>query len=194
MQSTHWIKRVPLLNCFQRLETFWAIQMSHWATKVLLILQTMGISNSPYHRSWNVVLSKYPSFITIIYSYKGRTWIMSALDPLFVSSLSSTDRDSSLVMIKMTEEELKVTFFLGLPPFFCDITTGLICTSLPTAGGSVTGLWHLSSRKHSSCKRRLRNWAERKQSWIVRKALPLIWINIQENWLNLTWVVVFVSW
>lgn len=96
----------------------------------------------------------------ISHSYKGRTWMTSALDAL-VLSLSSTDRDSSLVMIKMMEEELKVTFFFGLSPSFCDITMGLICISLSAAGRFLAGRWHLSSRKHRSCRRDLRNCREK---------------------------------
>lgn len=95
----------------------------------------------------------------ISHSYKGRTWMTSALDAL-VLSLSSTDRDSSLVMMKMMEEELKVTFFFGLSPSFCDITMGLICSSLSAAGRFFAGRWHLSSLKHRSCRRDLRNCGE----------------------------------
>lgn len=87
----------------------------------------------------------------------------STLDTL-VLSLSSADRDSSLVMIKMMEEELKVTFFFGLSPSFCDITMGLICISLSAAGRFLAGRWHRNSRKHRSCRRDLRNWAEKKEN------------------------------
>jgi hypothetical protein len=87
----------------------------------------------------------------------------STLDALLLS-LSSTDRDSSLVMIKMIEEELKVTFFFGLSPSFCDITMGLMCISLSAAGRFLAGRWHLSRRKHRSCRRDLRNCREKQRS------------------------------
>lgn len=135
-----------------------AIQISCWATKVLLIHIEWVFWDSLFNGSLYIVSAlRLPSFITIIHSYKGRTWITSTLGPL-AFSLSSTASDSSLAIMKMMEEELKVTFFFGLSPSFCDITMGLICISLPTVGRSLGGCWHLSGWKHRSCKRDLRNF------------------------------------
>lgn len=91
-----------------------------------------------------------------LFSYSGFTWMTFTFVPLCLL-LSSICGVSSLVIIKMIEEELNVTFFFGLSPPFWDITIGRIGLSFPSPGVSFAVLWNLIKRKHRSCKRHCRN-------------------------------------
>lgn len=83
----------------------------------------------------------------------------------FCLLLSSICWVSSLVIIKMIEEELNVTFFFGLSPPFWDITIGRIGLSFSSPGVSFAVLWNLIKRKHRSCKRHCRNCKRKKTEW-----------------------------
>lgn len=96
------------------------------------------------------------SHVSSAHPCNGFTWMTFTFVSLCLL-LSSICSVSSLVIIKMTEEELKVTFFFGLSPAFWDITIGRIGLSLPVAGVSFIVLWNLIRRKHRSCKRQCRN-------------------------------------
>lgn len=96
------------------------------------------------------------SHVSLAHPYSGFTWMTFTFVSLCLL-LSSICWVSSLVIIKMIEEELKVTFFFGLSPAFWDITIGRIGLLFPVAGVSFTLLWNLIRRKHRSCKRHWRN-------------------------------------
>lgn len=119
-------------------------QLTDSATETSLQLQQSS--------GWN----PSPSHVSSTHPCNGFTWMTFTFVSLYLL-LSSTCSVSSLVIIKMTEEELKVTFFFGLSPAFWDITIGRMGLSLPVAGGSFIVLWNLIRRKHRSCKRQRRN-------------------------------------
>lgn len=93
--------------------------------------------------------------------YSGFTWMTFTCVSLCLVQPSSCCI-SSRVIKKRIEEELKVTFFLGLSPAFWDMALGLTGFSWPTAGLSFRWFCNLKRRMQKSCIRHRRNYEERK--------------------------------
>lgn len=94
--------------------------------------------------------------------HSGLTWMtLTSVEPP-ASEVTSSRRQSSLVMMKTMEEELKVTFFLGRFPFpqGRDTTMGRTGRWTGARGRSLRLRCSQERREQSTCSRQRLNWEQ----------------------------------